>query len=425
MGSEIEFNTTHSAIKPLVTHNLTLTCRLPDTTPVGPAVGRRRRSLTSLTTVHLDNADLSIDDFVTQNNIEDLERSDDLGDSDDLEERSVSVTQTDDNMDFVTSIIISKDGKDLATITEHVPATSLDGASGFQVYGQLSGLTGGKGYLQLVWTHPGPAEAGNYRCDIDALTNRGRSFDFTKTLSVSEEEVTMQDLVTHLQKAELDKLNLHKTIDNQNKEIATLLQSDVKMQTTIDNQTKTIDNQTQNIQQMRSTIENQAKVITDQGNQITSLQQFDVKLNQSLSDLSSKARLEPDVFFTAVVDASHTGWVVQNKSPLFFPPISNQGSSFDKNTGIFTAPISGFYHFELYVYSDADDAWFNIEKNGVKVVSVRCHGDDGYRASSNSVYLRLDQGDKVSAVARQRSYIYGRSGDWQLSTFSGRLVGLP
>merc|ERR1719239_1796788 len=196
--------------------------------------------------------------------------------------------------------------------------------------------------------------------------------------------------------------NQAKTIDNQNKEIASLLQSDVNMQ-------KTIDNHAKNIQQMNSTIETQAKVITDQGNQITSLQQSDVKLQQSLSDLSSKARLEPDVFFTAVVN--YQGWVDQNKSPVFFPPISNEGSSFDNNTGIFTAPISGFYHFELYVYSDSDDAWFNIEKNGVKGVSVRCRGDDAYRGSSNSVYLRLDQGDKVSAVARQRSYIYGNIGD--------------
>ena len=57
-GSEIEFKTSHNAIKPLVTHNLTLTCRLPDTTPVtpvAPVVGRRRRSVTSLTTGQLDN----------------------------------------------------------------------------------------------------------------------------------------------------------------------------------------------------------------------------------------------------------------------------------------------------------------------------------------------------------------------------------
>ena len=58
-GSEIEFRTSNSAIKPLVTHNLTLTCRLPDTTPVapvGPAVGRRRRSVTSPPSGHLGDA---------------------------------------------------------------------------------------------------------------------------------------------------------------------------------------------------------------------------------------------------------------------------------------------------------------------------------------------------------------------------------
>jgi len=286
--------------------------------------------VTSLHTGHLDNTDL------TQNDMHDLKSPDDFRDSDDLEEKSV--TQTDDNMAFITSILISKEGKDLATITEHFPATSLDGASGFQVSGQLSGLTGVKGHLELVWPHPGPAEAGVYTCDIDALNNHGRSFVFTKTLSVSEEEVSIQDLVTHLQKAEQ---NLQNTIDNQAQTIQ-------QMNSTIYNQAKTLGNQAKTIQQMNSTIDNQAKVMT-------SLLQSDVKLNQSLTDLSSKARLEPDIFFSAVADS---GLVDGNKSPVFYSPISNQGSSFDSNTGIFTAPLSGSYHFELHIYSDQDDAFF-------------------------------------------------------------------
>jgi len=368
--------------------------------------------VTSPPTDNLANTVLKTESFVKHRTIDDLESSDDLGDSDDVEERSV--TQTADNMAFVTSILISRDGKDLATITEHFAATSLDGASGFQVSGQLSGLTGGKGHLQLVWTHPGVAEAGNYRCDIDALTNRGRSFDFTKTLSVSEEEVSVQDLVIHLQKLELEKQNMlktmdnqSKTLDNQNKEIASLLQSDV--------------NQAKIIQQMNSTIENQAKVITEQRNQITSLQQSDVKLNQALTDLSSKARLEPDIFFSAVAKG---GWVNQNKSPLFYPPISNQGSSFDIHTGIFRAPISGFYHFELHVFSDDDHAWFNIQKNGVTVVSLGCSAGNYWTGSSNSVYLRLSQGDRVGAVSSQHSFVRGGPGNWLVSTFSGRLISL-
>jgi len=358
--------------------------------------------VTSLHTGHLDNTDL------TQNDMHDLKSPDDFRDSDDLEEKSV--TQTDDNMAFITSILISKEGKDLATITEHFPATSLDGASGFQVSGQLSGLTGVKGHLELVWPHPGPAEAGVYTCDIDALNNHGRSFVFTKTLSVSEEEVSIQDLVTHLQKAEQ---NLQNTIDIQAKTIDHLENTIQQMNSTIDKQAQTIqqmnsttDNQAQTIQQMNSKIENQAKVITS--------------LNQSLTDLSSKARQEPDVFFSAV---AKYGWVDVNKSLVFYSPISNQGSSFDENTGIFTAPLSGFYHFELHIYSNYDDALFNIEKNGVKVVSVACNGDDN-RGSSNSVYLSLGQGDKVSAVSQTRSYVRSGTGDYQWSTFSGRLVAL-
>ena len=101
---------------------------------------------------------LNTEGFLKKRNIDDLEISDDLSDSDDFEDRSV--TQIDDNMTF-HSITISKEGKNIASIVKTFQATSLDGASGFQVSGQLAGLTGGKGQLELVWSHPGSAEAAN------------------------------------------------------------------------------------------------------------------------------------------------------------------------------------------------------------------------------------------------------------------------
>ena len=296
-----------------------------------------------------------------------------------------------------------------------------------------------KGQLELVWPHPGPAEAADYRCDVTALTNHGRSFVFTQTLSVSEEEVSMQDLVTHLQKAELDKQNLQKTLDSQTKTFQV-------MNSTVENQAKTI-------QQMNYTIDNQAKVIKsllksvmdmsqslfdlsrkikqdkqnlqkmidNQAEVMTSLLQSNVKLNQSLTDLYSKVRLEPDVFFSTV---AQSGWVDENTPSVFYSPISNQGSSFDNTTGVFTAPISGFYHFELHVFSDADYAYFNIDHNGVAVVSVEYLGDDGWRGPSTSVYLKLGQGDKVSAEAVNYSYVSRGSRFQHRLIFSGMLVAL-
>ena len=40
-GSEISFNSSSSFVKPLVSSNLTLTCKLQDTAPTGPAIGKR------------------------------------------------------------------------------------------------------------------------------------------------------------------------------------------------------------------------------------------------------------------------------------------------------------------------------------------------------------------------------------------------
>ena len=40
-GSAIAFNSSSSFVKPLVSSNLTLTCKLQDTQPTGPAIGKR------------------------------------------------------------------------------------------------------------------------------------------------------------------------------------------------------------------------------------------------------------------------------------------------------------------------------------------------------------------------------------------------
>ena len=57
-------------------------------------------------------------------------------------------------------------------------------------------------------------------------------------------------------------------------------------------------------------------------------------------------------------------------------------------------------------------------------MSVEYLGDDGWRGSSNSVYVRLGQGDKVSAEAVNHSYVYSGSGCQHRLIFNGRLVAL-
>ncbi|KAK7506692.1 hypothetical protein BaRGS_00002167 [Batillaria attramentaria] len=63
----------------------------------------------------------------------------------------------------------------------------------------------------------------------------------------------------------------------------------------------------------------------------------------------------------------------------------NQGGDYDKDTGFFTAPVSGLYQFSLHIL-----------KNGGEIAEVEASGDDKYLdRSSNTVLVQLHAGDKI------------------------------
>ena len=162
-------------------------------------------------------------------------------------------------------------------------------------------------------------------------------------------------------------------------------------------------------QQMQAQIDAQSKTIS--------------KLNQSLTSLSSVARKEPNVFFTAVCFAK-SGYVEESDAVIFDFVLSNEGSSYDENTGTFVSPVAGFYQFEFHIYSDKYDAWLELRHNNDMVVEIRCYGSDGQRGSSNSAIIQLAPGDKVNIIAHHTSFIMSDSHHYTFSTFSGRLIAL-
>ncbi|XP_063065498.1 uncharacterized protein LOC134457412 [Engraulis encrasicolus] len=78
--------------------------------------------------------------------------------------------------------------------------------------------------------------------------------------------------------------------------------------------------------------------------------------------------------------------------------ITNIGNHYNKNTGIFTAPVRGVYHFLVFAYgvggSHATGVF--LHKNGDPIVIAYSHQTGGSISPSNGASLLLEVGDVVS-----------------------------
>jgi len=429
-GSAIVFNTSSSYVKPLVSTNLTLTCKIQDTPPVGPAIGKR--SVPS-------NYDLiSEEEGERRREDDDVTRSDDLADPSDLEAQNMtkkSVSHTDDNVPFVTNILISRDGVDLVSISDHFGVRQL--TSDVIVTGQLSGGQGVGGELQITWPHPTLAEAGNYRCDVTALSAQAHSVIFSQTINIAEAEVTMSDLVSEFHRLKLEKENMEKTIDQLNK---TLVNS-------IDQLNRTDQSQTHSIKSLKLTDQSHTNSIdklelTDQSHTAAihqlnltdqALLQSDMTMtskissvNQSLTSLRDVARVEPNVLFSAIV-SSGVNQMSRNQVLIFDKIVTSEGHGYDNHTGVFTAPVDGFYLFHVHLVAGASYSFsFALQHNGNPVIYLNKYGNVAeHITASDSVIVKMKQNDQVKvASTTSSSGVYGENNGSISTMFTGRLVSL-
>merc|ERR1719239_369041 len=94
-----------------------------------------------------------------------------------------TVTQTADNVQLVTSISISRDGVDLATISQHSPMKQM--APGAIVTGHLTTGQAERAKLEITWPHPSQDEAGQYKCHIITFSAQGHADVFSQSLEIT------------------------------------------------------------------------------------------------------------------------------------------------------------------------------------------------------------------------------------------------
>ena len=153
-------------------------------------------------------------------------------------------------------------------------------------------------------------------------------------------------------------------------------------------------------------------------------------LMEEIKELKQVARKEPNIMFSAVF----TKGVVHLRPKqvvIYDRIITNVGQGYDNSTGVFTAPVTGYYHFEVHAWAPwAHDFYLQLTTNDRKIFTIDTMNPgpkprSPNRGSSNGAYVKLQIGDKVKVSCYQsKSTVYGNPDDHIPNTFSGRLVAL-
>lgn len=126
--------------------------------------------------------------------------------------------------------------------------------------------------------------------------------------------------------------------------------------------------------------------------------------------------------FTASLDKPVT---VPNHGIVKFDKVwTNIGKAYDPSTGIFTAKVTGAYHFSCTVMNAGKSSVrVHLYQNETPTVVAYTYDSDNYDTGSLNINLALKKGDKVSIRMSPRNgkVVYSERTS-NMSMFSGFLI---
>ncbi|XP_023205405.1 complement C1q tumor necrosis factor-related protein 3-like isoform X2 [Xiphophorus maculatus] len=190
-----------------------------------------------------------------------------------------------------------------------------------------------------------------------------------------------------------------------------------------DNEVKTTE--LQSLNQRYQVQETQVQKLQDQ-NQVQAAELASVKVNAENQVEALKIQGEAkQLAFSASLLASGSGYTGPFNTDItliFRNVVTNIGNAYNPNTGLFTAPVRGVYHFDFHIHGhgSTNPTSAVLVKNGEQIFTSWTHQPAGAQKASNGVSLLLEIGDVVFLRMRANSRIYDNTDNH--TTFSGHLL---
>ncbi|OWF44640.1 complement C1q-like protein 4 [Mizuhopecten yessoensis] len=145
-------------------------------------------------------------------------------------------------------------------------------------------------------------------------------------------------------------------------------------------------------------------------------------ISDNIRDRRVVNKEEPVIAFSTQLGPEKNNLGV-HQTLIFEGNVMNEGSAYSNLTGVFTCPKAGMYYFSVTIMVRAHDEFeTELVHNGRNIMVNYAAGESQFKQATNSVVIRLNEGDKVwvrilenLGINNGNIRIYG--GGW--TTFTG------